>query len=62
MGAASLGSRAIIGAFFARLEQDLMSSLVGDITMLFQSGHIYQYAFSMIIGVFVLLVFWINRG
>ncbi|GAB4174971.1 MAG: NADH-quinone oxidoreductase subunit L [Rhodocyclaceae bacterium] len=29
---------------------------------LLQSGHIYQYAFSMIIGVFVLLTLWMNRG
>jgi NADH-quinone oxidoreductase subunit L len=29
---------------------------------LFQSGHIYQYAFSMIIGVFVLLTLWFNRA
>jgi len=27
-----------------------------------QSGHIYQYAFSMIIGVFVLLTLWMNRA
>lgn len=29
---------------------------------LIQSGHIYQYAFSMIIGVFVLLTLWMNRA
>ncbi|MCX8087536.1 MAG: NADH-quinone oxidoreductase subunit L [Rhodocyclaceae bacterium] len=29
---------------------------------LIQSGHIYQYAFSMIIGVFVLLTLWLNRA
>ncbi|NWG32534.1 MAG: NADH-quinone oxidoreductase subunit L [Rhodocyclaceae bacterium] len=28
---------------------------------LIQSGYIYQYAFSMIIGVFVLLTLWMNR-
>ncbi|MFN3884993.1 MAG: NADH-quinone oxidoreductase subunit L [Rhodocyclaceae bacterium] len=28
---------------------------------LLQSGYIYQYAFSMIIGVFVLLTLWMNR-
>jgi NADH-quinone oxidoreductase subunit L len=33
------------------------------ITSVFQTGHLYQYAFTMIIGVFVLLTFWINgRG
>jgi NADH-quinone oxidoreductase subunit L len=26
-----------------------------------QSGYLYQYAFSMIIGVFVLLTLWLNR-
>ena len=36
--------------------------LVAQLSRLFQSGHIYQYAFSMIIGVFMLLVFWVNRG
>jgi NADH-quinone oxidoreductase subunit L len=28
---------------------------------LFQSGHIYHYAFTMIIGVFALLSFWLLR-
>ena len=35
---------------------------VASIVRLFQSGYIYQYAFSMIIGVFVLLTLWINRA
>ena len=34
---------------------------VSQVTRLFQSGHIYQYAFAMIIGVFILLTFY-NRG
>jgi len=29
---------------------------------LLQSGHLYQYAFAMIIGVFVLLTLWFNRA
>jgi NADH-quinone oxidoreductase subunit L len=33
-----------------------------SLVRLFQTGHIYQYAFSMIIGVFALLTFWFNRG
>ncbi len=33
-----------------------------SIVRLFQSGYIYQYAFSMIIGVFVLLTLWLNRA
>ncbi|MDI6747064.1 MAG: NADH-quinone oxidoreductase subunit L [Rhodocyclaceae bacterium] len=32
-----------------------------SVVRLIQSGHIYQYAFSMIIGVFVLLTLWLNR-
>lgn len=36
--------------------------LVAQLSRLFQSGHIYQYAFSMIIGVFVWLTFWFIRG
>jgi NADH-quinone oxidoreductase subunit L len=42
------GSARVVG-WFARLSR------------LLQSGHIYQYAFSMIIGVFVLLTLWFNR-
>jgi NADH-quinone oxidoreductase subunit L len=29
---------------------------------LFQTGHIYHYAFTMIIGVFVLLTLWVTRA
>ncbi|ANQ84575.1 NADH-ubiquinone oxidoreductase subunit L [Azoarcus olearius] len=35
---------------------------VAQISRLFQTGHLYQYAFTMIIGVFVLLTFWFNRA
>ena len=35
---------------------------VASLVRLFQSGYIYQYAFSMIIGVFVLLTLWLNRA
>jgi NADH-quinone oxidoreductase subunit L len=41
------------------------AKLVGwfaSLTRLFQTGHLYQYAFTMIIGVFVLLTFWFNCG
>jgi len=34
--------------------------LVAQLTRLFQSGHIYQYAFSMIIGVCILLSLWFS--
>ncbi|NMG43449.1 NADH-quinone oxidoreductase subunit L [Aromatoleum toluvorans] len=33
---------------------------VAQISRLFQTGHLYQYAFAMIIGVFILLTFWFN--
>jgi NADH-quinone oxidoreductase subunit L len=35
---------------------------VGGLVRLFQSGYIYQYAFTMIIGVFVLLTLWFGRA
>jgi len=35
---------------------------IASVVRLFQSGHVYQYAFSMIIGVFLLLTLWFNRG
>ncbi|MFA7268376.1 MAG: NADH-quinone oxidoreductase subunit L [Sterolibacterium sp.] len=41
------------------------AKLVGwtaSVARLLQSGHIYQYAFSMIFGVFVLLTLWFNRA
>ena len=36
--------------------------VIAQLSKLFQSGHIYQYAFSMIVGVFMLLTFWFNRA
>jgi NADH-quinone oxidoreductase subunit L len=41
------------------------AKLVGwfsSVVRLIQTGHLYQYAFSMIIGVFVLLTLWLNRA
>ena len=35
---------------------------IAQLSKLFQTGHIYQYAFSMIIGVFIFLTYWFNRG
>jgi NADH-quinone oxidoreductase subunit L len=48
-GLAVNGSARLIGRF-------------AGIVRLIQSGHIYQYAFSMIIGVFALLTLWMNRA
>ena len=31
-------------------------------TRLFQTGYVYHYAFTMIIGLFVLMTLWINRA
>jgi NADH-quinone oxidoreductase subunit L len=39
-----------------------MVGWVAQLSRLFQSGHLYQYAFAMIIGVFVMLTFWFNIG
>ena len=35
---------------------------IATMVRLFQSGHIYHYAFTMIIGVFVLLTLWVGRA
>ncbi len=35
---------------------------VAQLSRLFQSGHLYQYAFAMIIGLFIMLSFWFNLG
>ena len=35
---------------------------VASVTRLFQTGYIYHYAFSMIIGLFVLMTLWLNRA
>ena len=35
---------------------------VAQMSRLFQTGHLYQYAFMMIIGVFILLTYWFNKG
>ena len=35
---------------------------VAQLSRQFQTGHIYQYAFSMIIGVFIFLTYWLNRA
>ncbi len=36
--------------------------MVAAITRFFQTGYVYHYAFTMIIGVFVLMTLWINRA
>ena len=39
-----------------------MVGWVAQLSRLFQSGHLYQYAFAMIIGLFIMLSFWFNLG
>jgi NADH-quinone oxidoreductase subunit L len=34
--------------------------LIAQLSRLFQSGYLYQYAFAMIIGLFIMLTFWFN--
>ncbi len=67
-GARSLGSglwkggdRAVIDGIVINGSARLIG-WIAQISRLFQSGHLYQYAFAMIIGVFVLLTFWLNLG
>jgi len=36
--------------------------MVATVTRLFQTGYVYHYAFTMIIGLFVLMTLWINRA
>jgi NADH-quinone oxidoreductase subunit L len=36
--------------------------MISSVTRLFQTGYVYHYAFTMIIGVFVLMTLWINRA
>jgi len=35
---------------------------IASVTRLFQTGYVYHYAFTMIIGIFVLMTLWINRA
>ncbi len=37
-------------------------SWLATVARLFQTGHIYHYAFTMIIGVFVLMTYWVTRA
>jgi NADH-quinone oxidoreductase subunit L len=51
------GDRALIDGVAVNGSARLVG-LLSQMARLFQSGHLYQYAFAMIIGVFVLLTFW----
>jgi len=67
------GARALGGSLWRNGEQGLIDgvgvsgssrlvTLVARVTSLFQTGYLYQYAFAMIVGVFVLLTFWVSFG
>ena len=67
------GARALGNGLWRKGEQGLIDgigvsgssrlvSLVSRFTGLFQTGYLYQYAFTMIVGVFVLLTFWVSFG
>jgi NADH-quinone oxidoreductase subunit L len=55
------GDQALIDGVAVNGSARLVGWFAGVLRWL-QSGHIYQYAFSMIIGVFVLLTLWMNRA
>src|SRR5471030_715388 len=55
-----IGDVAIIDGFMVNGTARVVGWL-GGMVRLFQSGYIYQYAFTMIIGVFVLLTWWFLR-
>ncbi len=65
------GARLLGGGLWKFGDQRLIDGLVNgsarfvgwvsQIARLWQTGHIYQYAFTMIIGVFVLLTLWWNQ-
>ncbi|MBU0752171.1 MAG: NADH-quinone oxidoreductase subunit L [Gammaproteobacteria bacterium] len=55
------GDQTLIDGIAVNGTARLVGRFAGVVRLL-QSGHIYQYAFSMIIGVFVLLTLWLNRS
>jgi NADH-quinone oxidoreductase subunit L len=56
-----IGDVAIIDGFMVNGTARVVGWL-GGVVRLFQSGYIYQYAFTMIIGVFVLLTLFFGRA
>jgi NADH-quinone oxidoreductase subunit L len=55
------GDQALIDGVAVNGSARLVGWFAG-VVRLIQSGHIYQYAFAMIIGLFVLLTLWMNRA
>ena len=56
-----VGDVAIIDGLFVNGSARLVG-WIAAVVRFFQSGYIYHYAFTMIIGVFVLLTLWFNRA
>jgi NADH-quinone oxidoreductase subunit L len=56
-----IGDVAIIDGFMVNGTARLVG-WISSVVRLFQSGYIYQYAFTMIIGVFVLLTLWFGQA
>jgi NADH-quinone oxidoreductase subunit L len=67
------GARLLGGELWRRGDQGLIDGIgvagssrlvafAARMMSFFQTGHLYQYAFTMIAGVFILLTFWIVRG
>ena len=56
-----IGDVAIIDGFMVNGTARVVGWIAG-LVRLFQSGYIYQYAFTMIIGVFVLLTLWFGHA
>jgi NADH-quinone oxidoreductase subunit L len=54
------GDQAVIDGFVVNGSVQLVG-LMARISRFFQTGHLYQYAFAMIIGVFLMLTFWFGR-
>jgi len=55
------GDVAVIDGFIVNGSAKLVG-WIATVTRLFQTGYVYHYAFTMIIGVFVLMTLWINRA
>ncbi|MCL2655806.1 MAG: NADH-quinone oxidoreductase subunit L [Betaproteobacteria bacterium] len=55
------GDQAVIDGVLVNGSARLIGG-IAKLTRLIQTGHIYQYAFSIIIGVVILLWFWVRRA
>jgi len=56
----NVGDRSIIDGFFVNGSAHLVGATSALLRKI-QSGYVYHYAFTMIIGVFALLTWWVGR-